>query len=202
MLVEMGTQSYYLTLCTISTPLESLLRPTRSPQKLGLPTAPQGTMGLPTAPALWEALTLSYAHLVSQSHTQVFLINVLLSHTLTNSQLNVLGPSTSTFFNLAISNINPAGYWKIYPVPVLVEHAHVKEREHEKHVVQTAKSAMYLNPGTSLPRHACVVPAYLSTALYRYLPHEQDVTSHTVSSLVRPLKYCDASSRIRLKSTE
>ena len=72
-----------------------------------------------------------------------------------------------SFFNLAISFMNPAGYWKFYPVPVLVEHAHVKEREHEKHVVQTAKSAMYLNPGTPVPRHACVVRAYLSTAAYQ-----------------------------------
>ena len=109
---------------------------------------------------------------------------------------------TSTFVNLAISNINPAGYREFYSIPVLGELAHVKEREHEKHVDQTAKSAMYLNLGTSLPRHACVVPAYLSTAAYQYPLHVQDVTSHTISSLVRPLKYCDASSQIRLKSTK
>ena len=96
---------------------------------------------------------------------------------------------TSTFVNLAISNINPAGYWKIYPVPVLVEHAHVKEREHEKHVDQTAKSAMYLNPGTSVPRHALVVRAYPSIAAYQYPLHVQEVSSRPISSLVRPLKY-------------
>ena len=138
------------------------------------------------------------------NHThKVFLIDVLISHTLPNS-LNSMpwDLALQSFFNLAISFMNPAGYWKCYPVPVLVEHAHVKEREHEKHVVQTAKSAMYLNPGTSLPRHACVVPAYLSTAAYKYPLHVQDVSSHAISSLVRPLKYCDASSRIRLKSTE
>ena len=101
------------------------------------------------------------------THTGVLDQRLTFTHTHKFSQLNVLGPSTSTFFNLAISNINPAGYWKIYPVPVLVEHAHVKEREHEKHVVQTAKSAMYLNPGTSVPRHACVVRVYLSTAAYQ-----------------------------------
>ena len=44
---------------------------------------------------------------------------------------------TSTFVNLAISNINPAGYREFYPVLVLRELAHVKEREHEKHVDQT-----------------------------------------------------------------
>ena len=107
-----------------------------------------------------------------------------------------------SFFNLAISFMNPAGYWKFYPVPVLVEHAHVKEREHEKHVVQTAKSAKYLNPGTAVPRPGCVVPAYLSTAPYQYPAHVQGNSSHAISSLVRPLKYCDASSRIRLKCTE
>ena len=106
------------------------------------------------------------SHLVNHTHTGVLDRRLTFTHSHKFSQLNVLGPSTSTFFNLAISNINPAGYWKIYPVPVLVELAHVKEREHEKHVDQTAKSAMYLNPGTSLPQHACVVPAYLSTALY------------------------------------
>ena len=100
------------------------------------------------------------------THTGVLDQRLTFKHSHKFSQLNVLGPSTSTFFNLAISNINPAGYWKIYPVPVLVEHAHVKEREHEKHVVQTAKSAMYLNPGTSVPRHAPVVRAYPSTAAY------------------------------------
>ena len=98
--------------------------------------------------------------------------------------------------------MNPAGYWKFYPVPVLVEHAHVKEREHEKHVVQTAKSAMYLNPGTAVPRPGCVVPAYLSTAPYQYPAHVHGNSSHAISSLVRPLKYCDASSQIRLKCTE
>ena len=142
------------------------------------------------------------SHLVNHTHTGVLDRRLTFTHSHKFSQLNVLGPSTSTFFNLAISNINPAGYWKIYPVPVLVELAHVKEREHEKHVDQTAKSAMYLNSGTALPRHACVVPSYLSTAQYRYLLHVQDVTSHTVSSLVRPFKYCDVSSRIHLKSTE
>ena len=107
-------------------------------------------------------------HYASQSHTQSVLDRRLnFTHSLKFFQLNALGPSTSAFFNLAISFMNPAGYWKFYPVPVLVEHAHVKEREHEKHVVQTAKSAMYLNPGTSVPRHASVVRAYLSTALYR-----------------------------------
>ena len=100
----------------------------------------------------------------------MFLINVLLSHTLTNS-LNSMSWDlqffdTSTFVNLAISNINPAGYWKIYPVPVLVEHAHVKEREHEKHVDQTAKSTKYLNFGTVVPRRGDVVPSYLGTASY------------------------------------
>ena len=142
------------------------------------------------------------SHLVNHTHIGVLDRRLTFTHSHKFSQLNVLGPSTSTFFNLAISNINPAGYWKIYPVPVLVELAHVKEREHEKHVDQTAKSAMYLNPGTSLPRHACVVPTYLSTAPYQYLLHGQDFTSHTISSLVRPFKYCDVSSRIRLKSTE
>ena len=135
------------------------------------------------------------------------LIDVLLSHTLTifyNSMpWDLQFFDTSTFIKLAINNINPAGYWKIYPIPVLVELAHVKEREHEKHVDQTTKSAKYLKPGTALPRHACVVPTYLSTAPYWYgnLLHVQDVTSHIVSSLVRPFKYCDVSSRIRLKST-
>ena len=97
----------------------------------------------------------------------MFLIDVLISHTLPNS-LNSMpwDLALQSVFNLAISFMNPAGYWKFYPVPVLVEHAHVKEREHEKHVVQTAKSAKYLNPGTSVPRHAPVVRAYLSTALY------------------------------------
>ena len=94
-----------------------------------------------------------------------------------------------SFFNLAISFMNPAGYWKFYPVPVLVEHAHVKEREHEKHVVQTAKSAMCLNPGTEVPRRT------------KYPLHVQDVSSRPISSLVRPLKYCDASSQIRLNET-
>ena len=79
------------------------------------------------------------SHLVNLTHTGVLDRRLTFTHSHKFSQLNVLGPSTSTFFNLAISNINPAGYWKIYPVPVLVEHAHVKEREHEKHVVQTAK---------------------------------------------------------------
>ena len=75
------------------------------------------------------------------NHThKVFLIDVLISHTLPNS-LNSMpwDLALQPFFNLAISFMNPAGYWKCYPVPVLVEHAHVKEREHEKHVVQTAK---------------------------------------------------------------
>ena len=102
------------------------------------------------------------------NHThKVFLIDVLISHTLPNS-LNSMpwDLALQSFFNLAISFMNPAGYWKFYPVPVLVEHAHVKEREHEKHVVQTAKSAMYLNPGTSVPQHAPVVRAYPSTAAY------------------------------------
>ena len=97
--------------------------------------------------------------------------------------------NTSTFVNLAISNINLAGYREFYPVPILVELAHVKEREHEKHVVQTAKSAMYLNPGTSVPRHAPVVRAYPSTAAYQYPLHVQEVSSRPISSLVRPLKY-------------
>ena len=70
---------------------------------------------------------------------------------------------TSTFIKLAISNINPAGYREFYPVPVLGELAHVKEREHEKHVDQTAKSAKYLK---SVPRRGDVVPKYLSTASY------------------------------------
>ena len=93
------------------------------------------------------------------NHThKVFLIDVLISHTLPNSLSSMSWDlALQPFFNLAISFMNPAGYWKFYPVPVLVEHAHVKEREHEKHVVQTAKSAMYLNPGTSVPRHAPVV---------------------------------------------
>ena len=86
------------------------------------------------------------SHVVNHTHTGVLDRRLTFTHSHKFSQLNALGPSTSTFFNLAISNINPAGYWKIYPVPVLVELAHVKEREHEKHVVQTAKSAMYLNP--------------------------------------------------------
>ena len=72
--------------------------------------------------------------------------------------------NTSTFVNLAISNINPAGYREFYPVPVLVELAHVKEREHEKHVDQTAKSTKYLSSGTVVPRRGDVVPKYLSTA--------------------------------------
>ena len=37
-----------------------------------------------------------------------------------------------------------AGYRKNYRVPVLVELAHVKEREHDKHVVHAAKFAKYL----------------------------------------------------------
>ena len=106
------------------------------------------------------------SHLVNHTRTGVLDRRLTFTHSHKFSQLNVLGPSTSTFFNLAISNINPAGYWKIYPVPVLVELAHVKEREHEKRVVQTAKSAMYLNPGTLVPRHAPVVRAYPSTAPY------------------------------------
>ena len=138
------------------------------------------------------------------NHThKVFLIDVLISHILSHS-LNSMpwDLALQSFFNLAISFMNPAGYWKFYPVPVLVEHAHVKEREHEKHVVQTAKSAMYLNPGTSVPQHAPVVRAYPSTAAFQYPLHVQEVSSRPISSLVRPLKYCDTSSRIRLKCTE
>ena len=37
-----------------------------------------------------------------------------------------------------------AGYRKSYQVPVLAELAHVKEREHDKHVVHAAKFAKYL----------------------------------------------------------
>ena len=74
-----------------------------------------------------------------------------------------------SFFNLAISFMNPAGYWKFYPVPVLVEHAHVKEREHEKRVDQTAKSAMYLSSGTAVLWRSDVVPKYLSTTSYLVL---------------------------------
>ena len=61
------------------------------------------------------------------------------------------------FINLAISNINQAGYRKSYRVPVLAELANVKEREHDKHVVQAAKFVKYLYFSTALPRrgHAC-----------------------------------------------
>ena len=37
-----------------------------------------------------------------------------------------------------------AGYRKYYRVPVLVELAHVKEREDDKHVFHAAKFAKYL----------------------------------------------------------
>ena len=56
-----------------------------------------------------------------------------------------------------------AGYRKSYRVPVLVELAHVKERDHEKHVLQATKFAKYLLVGTEVPRsgHACThVPGY------------------------------------------
>ena len=57
-----------------------------------------------------------------------------------------------------------AGYRKSYRVPVLVELAHVKERDNEKHVLQAAKFAKYLLVGTAVPRsgHACThVTEYL-----------------------------------------
>ena len=153
-----------------------------------------------------KGLTLCYFHLANHTHTGVLDRRLtFLWHTLTNSHNSMPWDlqffDNSTFVNLAISNINPASYREFYLVPVLVELAHVKEREHEKHVDQTAKSAMYLSSGTALPRHACVVPACMSTAPYQYLLHVQDVTSHTISSLVRPFKYCDVSSR-KVKSTE
>ena len=62
-----------------------------------------------------------------------------------------------------------AGYRKSYRVPVLVELAHVKERDHEKHVLQAEKFAKYLLVGTAVPRSGHAAPMYLSTALYLYL---------------------------------
>ena len=93
--------------------------------------------------------------------------------------------NTSTFVNLAISNINPAGYREFYPVLVLGELAHVKEREHEKHVDQTAKSAKYQLVGTRVPRRGDVVPKYLSTASYWYLHIVQVFPSHIVVLNIR-----------------
>ena len=103
------------------------------------------------------------SHLVNHPHTGVLDRRLTFTHSHKFSQLNALEPSTSTFFNLAISNINPAGYWKIYPVPVLVELAHVKEREHEKRVDKPPKSAKYLSSGTTIPRHA-----WRSTKVFGY----------------------------------
>ena len=87
------------------------------------------------------------------THTGVLDQRLTFTHSHKFSQLNVLGPSTSTFFNLAISNINPASYRELYPVAVLVELAHVKEREHEKRVDKPPKSAKYLRFGTCVQQH-------------------------------------------------
>ena len=107
----------------------------------------------------------------------------LLSHTLTNSHNSIPWDlqffDTSTFVNLAINNINPAGYREFYPVPVLGELAHVKEREHKKCVDKPSKSAKYLRSGTRVPRHAwrsthvcmaagCRVKFWISTRAEEY----------------------------------